>query len=138
MKKILLPLLCCCFLFCGCTKQVVFIDRDIETTKKSFDNFIKTTGYSYKLKDDENNIYNVHLYQYNLQYLLQSKPIVSQDHGFTCKFKTLGKDTLMDCKTYPSNSGIWDIRRHLKEQKWENIEYIPYKKYLKNKQNNKE
>ena len=45
-----------------------------------------------------------HLYQYNLQYLLQSKPIVSQDHGFTCKFKTLGKDTLMDCKTYPSNS----------------------------------
>lgn len=133
MKKVnfIFLLLFVACLSSACTKQVVFIDRDLNTTKTEFDKFIKTTGYDYKLKDDENNIYNIHLFEYNLQYLLQSKPMISQDYGFTCKFKSLGKDTLMDCKTYPSNAGIGDIRRHLKEQRWEDVEYISYKKYLK-------
>lgn len=117
----------------GCTKQVVFINRNIEQTKVSFDNFIKTTGYSYKIKDDTNNIYNIHITTYNLQYLLQSQPMMSQEIGFSCKFKSLnnGKDTLIDCKTYPANTGIWDIKRYLKEQKWDNIKYVSYKKYRK-------
>jgi hypothetical protein len=136
MKKfnLILLVLCVAVLGSACTKQVVFLDRDINTTKADFDKFVKSTGYDYKYKDDVNNIYNVHLFQYNLQYLLQSKPIVSQDYGFTCKFKSLGCDTLMDCKTYPSNTGIWEIRRHLKEQKWEDIKYISYKKYQKLKE----
>lgn len=138
MKKMLLSamLLAVCFVFCGCTKQVVFLDRDLNKTKSDFDKFIKTTGYEYKLKDDINNIYNVHMYQYNLQYLLQSKPMISQDYGFTCKFKSLGKDTLMDCKTYPEHIGIGQIRRHLKEQKWEDVKYVSYKKYKKMKAEN--
>lgn len=133
MKKFksIMLIVCVALLCSACTKQVVFLDRDINTTKEDFDKFIKTTGYSYKLKDDKNNIYNIHLFEYNMQYLLQSKPMITQDYGFTCKFKDLGKDTLMDCKTYPSNCGIWDIRRHLKEQKWEDVKYISYKKYRK-------
>ncbi len=119
----------------GCTKQVVFLDRSLTQTKSDFDKFIKTTGYEYKLKDDVNNIYNVHMYQYNLQYLLQSKPMISQDYGFTCKFKALGNDTLMDCKTYPEHIGIGQIRRHLKEQKWDDVKYVSYKKYKKMKAN---
>ena len=117
----------------GCTKQVVFLDRDLNTVKTEFDKFIKTTGYEYKLKDDVNNIYNIHMYEYNLQYLLQSKPIISQDYGFTCKFKALGNDTLMDCKTYPSSVSLYEVNKHLKEQKWENIEFLSYKKYRKMK-----
>lgn len=128
--KILL-LLSLLVLSCGCTKQVVFINKDINTTKADFNKFVMTTGYSYRVKDDINNIYNVDMGQFNYQYLLQSKPMMSYNTGFTCKFKELGKDTLMDCKTYPSNSGIWDIRRHLKEQRWDNVKYIPYKKYKK-------
>ena len=31
----------------GCTKQVVFIDKTVDQTRLSFDNFVKTTGYSY-------------------------------------------------------------------------------------------
>ena len=133
MKKflklfVLLPVV---VLMCGCTKQVVFIDRDLNTTKADFDKFISTTGFSYRLKDDVNNIYNVNTGEINYQYLLQSKPIISCNTGFTCKFKSLGNDTLMDCKTYPSNNGIWDIRRHLKEQRWDNVNYMSYKKYRK-------
>lgn len=132
MKKfkvlLLLPVI---MLLCGCTKQVVFLDRDLETTKADFDKFISTTGYSYRLKDDVNNIYNVNTGEFNYQYLLQSKPMISYNTGFTCKFKALGNDTLMDCKTYPSNNGIWDIKRHLKEQRWEDIKYVSYKKYKK-------
>lgn len=133
MKKILLiSLMCLTGIFLsGCTKQVVFLDRDINTTKAEFDKFISTTGYSYRLKDDTNNIYNVNMGEFNYQYLLQSKPMVSYNMGFTCKFKSLGTDTLMDCKTYPSNQGIWDIKRHLKEQRWENIKYVSYKQYKK-------
>lgn len=133
MKKILklLVLLPVVMLMCGCTKQVVFIDRDLNTTKADFDKFISTTGFSYRLKDDVNNIYNVNTGEINYQYLLQSKPIISCNTGFTCKFKSLGNDTLMDCKTYPSNNGIWDIRRHLKEQRWDNVNYMSYKKYRK-------
>lgn len=115
----------------------MFLDRDIETTKMDFDNYIKSTGYEYKLKDDVNNIYNIHLYQYNLQYLLQSKPMISQDYGFTCKFKSLGSDTLMSCKTYPSNAqAITDVKKHLKEQKLDNIKFVSYKKYQKMKSKN--
>lgn len=133
MKKflklfVLLPVV---VLMCGCTKQVVFIDRDLNTTKADFDKFISTTGFSYRLKDDVNNIYNVNTGEINYQYLLQSKPIISCNTGFTCKFKSLGNDTLMDCKTYPSNNGIWDIRRYLKEQRWDNVNYMSYKKYRK-------
>ena len=117
----------------ACTKQVVFIDNNIDNVKKEFDKFVSTTGYTYRLKDDENNIYNVDLGQVNFQYLLQSKPIISYNQGFTCKFKALGNDTLMDCKTYPGNQGIYDIRRHLKEQRWENVKYMSYKKYKSNK-----
>ena len=40
------------FLLCGCTKQVVFLDKDLTTTKSDFDKFISSTGYSYRLKDD--------------------------------------------------------------------------------------
>lgn len=120
----------------GCTKQVVFLDRNLQQTKADFDKYIKSTGYEYKLKDDVNNIYNVHLYQYNMQYLLQSKPMISQDYGFTCKFKALGNDTLMSCKTYPSNlSALTDVKRHLKEQKFDDIQFVSYKKYLKMKAN---
>lgn len=130
MKKfkilLVLPML---FLLCGCTKQVVFLDRDINTVKSDFDKFVSSTGYSYRLKDDTNNIYNVNIGEFNAQYLLQSKPMVSYNMGFTCKFKDLNGDTLMDCKTYPQNQGIWDIRRHLKEQRWEDVKYMPYKKY---------
>lgn len=119
----------------GCTKQVVFIDRTLEQTKLSFDNFVKSTGYNYKIKDDVNNIYNVHIMTYNMQYLLQSQPMISQDYGFTCKFKALnkGKDTLMDCKTYPmgSDTGYWTTRRYLKEQKWDDVKFVSYKKYKK-------
>lgn len=133
MKKILklFVLLPVVMLMCGCTKQVVFINRDLNTTKADFDKFISTTGFSYRLKDDVNNIYNVDTGEINYQYLLQSKPIISCNTGFTCKFKSLGNDTLMDCKTYPSNNGIWDIRRHLKEQRWDNVNYMSYKKYRK-------
>lgn len=138
MKKLqLLFLLCLIGVFgCACTKQVVFLDRDIDTTKADFDKFVSSTGFSYRLKDDVNNIYNVNTGEINYQYLLQSKPIISCNTGFTCKFKSLGNDTLMDCKTYPSNNGIWDIRRHLKEQKWDNIKFISYKQYQKMKANN--
>lgn len=115
----------------GCTKQVVFINKNVDSVKSDFDKFISTTGYTYRLKDDENNIYNVNIGEFNMQYLLQSKPMMSYNMGFTCKFKALGKDTLMDCKTYPSNAGIVDIRRHLKEQKWENVKFVSYKKYQK-------
>jgi len=137
MKKLLiLTLLCTSFLFCGCTKQVVFIDRDINTVKNDFDKYIKSIGFEYKLKDDENNIYNVHQYQYNMQYLLQSKPMLSQDIGFTCKFKPLDNDTYMYCKTYPSNlSPLTDVKKHLKEQKFDGIKYMSYKKYKKLKNN---
>lgn len=132
MKKFLmLFLLFVIVLTCGCTKQVVFIDKDIDNVKSEFDKFISSTGYSYRLKDDINNIYNVNLGEFNYQYLLQSKPMISYNMGFTCKFKSFGNDTLMDCKTYPSNQGIWDIRRYLKEQRWENVKYISYKKYRK-------
>ena len=62
--------------------------------------------------------------------------MISYNTGFTCKFKSLGCDTLMDCKTYPSNNGIWDIKRHLKEQKWEDVNYVSYKKYKKMKSKN--
>lgn len=135
MKKIsfLICLVCTMFFLCGCTKQVVFLDKDLNTTKQEFDKFVSTTGYSYRLKDDTNNIYNVSLGEYNYQYLLQSKPMFSYNMGFTCKFKALGNDTLMDCKTYPGNQGIWDIKRHLKEQKWENVQFVSYKKYKKMK-----
>lgn len=137
MKKgVTLALMALLVVVCsGCTKQVVFLNRNLQQTKSDFDKFIKTTGYEYKLKDDVNNIYNVHMYQYNLQYLLQSKPMISQDYGFTCKFKALGNDTLMDCKTYPEHIGIGQIRRHLKEQKWEDVQYVSYKKYKKMKAN---
>ena len=71
MKKLLiLTLLCSSFLFCGCTRQVVFIDRDINTVKNDFDKYIKSTGYEYKIKDDESNIYNVRITNYNYQFLL--------------------------------------------------------------------
>ena len=62
MKKcgLVLLFLCVAILGSACTKQVVFLDRDINTTKADFDKFIKTTGYDYKLKDDVNNIYNIH------------------------------------------------------------------------------
>lgn len=137
MKKIqILLLLPVIMLLCGCTRQVVFIDRDLATTKSDFDKYISSTGYSYKLKDDVNNIYNVHLFQYNQQYLLQSKPMISQDIGFTCKFKSLGCDTLMSCKTYPSNiAPLTDVRRHLKELKFDDVKYMSYKKYKKQKGN---
>ena len=137
MKKgVTLALMALLVIVCsGCTKQVVFLDRNLEQTKSDFDKFIKSTGYGYKLKDDVNNIYNVHMYEYNLQYLLQSKPMISRDYGFTCKFKSLGKDTLMDCKTYPEHIGIGQIRRHLKEQKWEDVQFVSYKKYKKMKAN---
>ncbi len=117
----------------ACTKQVVFTDRSIEQTKLSFDNFIKTTGYSYKLKDDINNIYNIHITEFNMQYLLQSKPMISENIGFTCKFKALNnnKDTLMDCKTYGGDRGYYEVKRHLKEQKWDDVKYVSYKKYKK-------
>lgn len=135
--KLLLLLGCICVFGSACTRQVVFLDRDLNTTKADFDRYIKSTGYEYKLKDDANSIYNVHLYQYNLQYLLQSKPMISQDYGFTCKFKSLGKDTLMSCKTYPSNlQALSDVKKHLKEQKFDDIEYMSYKKYQKMKVNN--
>ena len=139
MKKILslFAIFSVAILMSGCTKQVVFEGKNVEQTKLSFDNFIKSTGYSYKVKDDVNNIYNVHIMTYNLQYLLQSQPMMSQNYGFTCKFKPLnnGKDTLLDCKTYPtmSNNGIWDVKRYLKEQKWDNVKYVSYKKYRKEK-----
>lgn len=121
----------------GCTRQVVFLDRNLQQTKADFDKYIKSTGYEYKLKDDVNNIYNVHLYQYNVQFLLQSKPVMSQDYGFTCKFKALEPtNTLMSCKTYPSNlSALTDVRRLLNEQKFDDIKYVSYKKYLKMKAN---
>lgn len=137
MEKLIsiLMLAALCVAFSGCTKQVVFLDRNLKQTKSDFDKFIKTTGYDYKLKDDVNNIYNVHMYQYNLQYLLQSKPMISQDYGFTCKFKALGNDTLMDCKTYPEHIGIGQIRRHLKEQKWDDVRFVSYRKYKKMKAN---
>ena len=137
MKKgITLVLMALLVIVCsGCTRQVVFLDRNLQQTKSDFDKFIKTTGYEYKLKDDVNNIYNVHMYQYNLQYLLQSKPMISQDYGFTCRFKALGNDTLMDCKTYPEHIGIGQIRRHLKEQKWDDVQFVSYKKYKKMKAN---
>lgn len=138
MKKIfnLLLLFLISFMLCGCTKQVVILDRNINTVKNDFDKYIKSTGYEYKLKDDENNIYNVHLMEYNAQFLLQSKPIISFDMGFTCKFKELGKDTLLNCKTYPSStSQLTDVNRYLKEQKFDGIRYISYKKYLRNKGN---
>lgn len=137
-KKLLVSLIFISVLFAGCTKRVVFLDRNINETKLSFDNFIKTTGYSYKLKDDVNNIYNVHIMEYNMQYLLQSKPMYSQNLGFTCKFKEMDnkKDTLVDCKTYPSFSGIGDIRRYIKEQKWEGVKFVTYQKYQKYKKEN--
>ena len=120
----------------ACTRQVVLLDRDLETTKADFDKYISSTGFEYKLKDDVNNIYNVHMFQYNMQYLLQSKPMISQDYGFTCKFKALDKDTLMDCKTYPSSmTPLTYVRRHLKEQKFDDIKYVSYKKYKKMKKN---
>lgn len=123
-------------LLCGCTRQVVFLDRDLATTKSDFDKYISTTGYSYKLKDDTNNIYNVCITNYNYQMLLQSKPIVSYDIGFTCKFKPLNNDTYMYCKTYPSNlSPLTDVRKHLKEAKLDDIKYMSYKKYKKQKGN---
>jgi len=135
MKKILVLLTIFTMMITtsSCTKQVVFTGRTVDQTKLSFDNFIKTTGYSYKIKDDVNNIYNIHIMTYNMQYLLQSQPMISQEYGFTCKFKALnnGKDTLIDCKTYPGNVGVWDIKRYLKEQKWDNIKYVSYKKYKK-------
>ena len=133
MKKLLiLTLLCMSFMLCGCTKQVVFIDRDINTTKNDFDNYIKSIGFEYKLKDDENNIYNVRITNYNYQFLLQSKPMVSYDIGFTCKFKPLDNDTYMYCKTYPSSlSALTDVNKHLKEQKLDGIKYMSYKKYRK-------
>ncbi len=133
MKKFkLLLLIPVVLLLCGCTKQVVFIDRDINTVKNDFDNYIKSIGFEYKLKDDQNNIYNVHQYQYNVQYLLQSKPMISQDFGFTCKFKSLGSDTLMSCKTYPSSmTQLTDVNKHLKELKFDDIQYMSYKKYRK-------
>lgn len=135
MKKsfLLLMIVGIAILGSACTKQVVFLDRDINSVKSEFDKFVSSTGYSYRLKDEENNIYNVDMGQYNMQYLLQSKPMFSYNYGFTCKFKSLGNDTLMDCKTYPQNQGIWDIRRYLKEQKWENVKYMSYKKYKANK-----
>lgn len=37
---------------------------------------------------------------------------------------------------YPEHIGIGYIRRHLKEQRWENINYISYKKYKKLKARN--
>lgn len=134
MKKLLLCLGLFSLIFMGsaCTRQVVFLDRDINTVKADFDKYVKSTGYDYKMKDDENNIYNVLLYQYNVQFLLQSKPIISQDHGITCKFKALGKDTLMNCKTYPSNTEpLTDIRKHLKELKFDDIKYVSYRQYKK-------
>lgn len=134
MKKFLLclSLLCVVIMSSACTQQIVFIDRDLNTTKTEFDKYIKSTGYEYKLKDDVNNIYNVHLYQYNLQYLLQSKPMISQDYGFTCKFKSLGKDTLMSCTGYPSSiANLPEVKKHLKEQKFDNVEYMKWKKYKK-------
>lgn len=133
MKKISISILLAGLIFVtGCTKQVVLLDQNVETSKKMLDNFVKTTGYSYKLKDDENNIYNVHVMEYNLQYLLQSKPIVSLDLGFTCRFKEIDKiNTLMDCRTYGGNAGFSDIKRHLKDLKQEDIKYVSYKKYKK-------
>ena len=121
MKNILLclSLLCVVIMSSACTKQVVFLDRDINQTKADFDHYISGTGFNYKLKDDVNNIYNVKMSEYNIQYLLQSKPMLSYDLGFTCKFKSLGKDTLMTCNTYPSNqSPLTYVNRHLKELKF--------------------
>ena len=133
MKKVLIfTLLCSSFLFCGCTRQVVFINRDINTVKNDFDKYIKSTGYEYKIKDDESNIYNVRITNYNYQLLLQSKPMISYDIGFTCKFKPLNNDTYMYCKTYPSNiSPLTDVKKHLKEVKFDDIQYMSYKKYQK-------
>lgn len=138
MKKLqLLFLLCLIGVFgCACTKQVVFLDRDLNTTKADFDKYIQSTGFNYKNKDDVNNIYNVHLTDYNYQFLLQSKPIVSYEIGFTCKFKDLGNDTLMNCTTYPSSlSPLTYMKKHLKEQKFDDVKYISYKKYQKMKAN---
>lgn len=121
-----------CVYLCGCTKQVVILDKDLNTVKKSFDNYVKSTGFEYKTKDDENNIYNVRLTQYNMQFLLQSKPIVSYDIGYTCKFKELGKDTLANCKTYPSStSPLTYFNKYLKELKFDDIKYVSYRKYKK-------
>lgn len=135
MRKLLLILVCAISVIsCACTRQVVILDRDIETVKSDFDRYISSTGFSYKLKDDKNNLYNVLLTEYNMQYLLQSKPMVSYDIGFTCQFKSLGKDTLLNCKTYPnSTTPLSDVRKFLKEQKFEGIKYISYSEYLKTK-----
>jgi len=136
MKKIISIFTLCllCIMFCGCTKQVVILDRDINTVKKDFDKYIKSTGYDYKLKDDENNIYNVLITKYNLQFLLQKQPIMSYDTGFTCRFKELGKDTLANCKTYPSSTSLLtDVDTYLREQKFDGVQYMSYRKYKKEK-----
>lgn len=140
MKKIIcmISLISVMLVSSGCTKQVVFLDRNLNQTKQDFQKFISTTPYTYKHKDDINNIYNIKIGEYNYQYLLQSKPMISYEYGFSCKFKALGKDTLMDCRTYPDQSGIMDIRRYLKEMKWDNIQYVSYKKYKEMKKNKKE
>lgn len=137
MKKFkLLILLCCICLFgSACTKQVVFLDRDLETTKAGFDEYIKSTGFEYKIKDDVKNIYNVFMTEYNVQFLLQRKPLVSYNIGFTCKFKPLGNDTLVTCTTYPTqnNMGMVEVRHCLKDHKLDDVEFVSYKKYQKMK-----
>lgn len=137
-KKSLLAIVLLGLIFLtGCTKKVVFLNKDVNQCSQLFDNFVKTTGYTYKEKDEINHIYNVSTGEYNMQYLLQSKPMFTEKFGFCCKFKELGKkDTLMTCTTYPSNSGIWDIRRFLKETKEDEVIYIPYKLYKNNYKNN--
>lgn len=135
MKKILLVLMIPCFvLLTGCSKKVVLLNQDVSQAETAFDNFIKTTGYSYKVKDTENHIYNVLITEYNMQYLLQSKPMFSSNWGFSCKFSPIDTvHTLMYCKTYGNVGGIHDIRRHLKELRQNDIKYISYKKYMKQK-----
>ena len=45
--------------------QMQRMEKMLEKQNKDFDKFVKSTGYDYKYKDDVNNIYNVHLFQYN-------------------------------------------------------------------------
>jgi hypothetical protein len=137
MKKILLAVfLAGLILMTGCTKKVVVMNTSVDQSKKMFDNYIKATGFNYKLKDDENNIYNIHIMEYNMQYLLQSKPMVTIDYGFTCRFKEIDKvNTLVNCQTYGSGSGLGNIKKYIKELKTEDIKVVSYKKYKKLKEN---
>lgn len=136
MKKffsVLLALTACLF-FSGCTKKIVILNKTPRESAQAFDNYVKTTGFSYKEKDETNLIYNVLIDEFNYQYFFTAKPMFSYKMGFTCTFNEIDKiNTLVFCRTYPQNQGIWNIRQYIKDEKNLGMTLIPYKKYIKSR-----